>query len=384
MICSVAPCVGAQPIGPPLHQVAHPAVGDSHDILYGLLFGLSLVCLWLWRRAYRAEGLLSVARAVELAKDEGLRLGAALATGRGGTHRWCTCGCLIGEVPLCRPFDFDACANPFHPGAAIPWRRAPAADGTRVLAPSSSLDWCTWGVGVTILLAYWLGVVACWTVDYIASPSIARRRVSLPRMRARAIAKPRRPGGLTCPFGLPPGLCYEDGTMVQCNASSTAASACSLLEVDGDVGDAADTTSPLRPFVPPPPAPPHLPMLSVGEYGRLVASGRLPHPYSWGNTEAEQIRYAEFAVAARDPALAPDTFAERARQADPRAADLAASGSRWPHCGVEEGHKVWISGLRMRPELNGTCAVVTDLCHKTRRVGVEVQGGATINVSNRK
>ena len=34
----------------------------------------------------------------------------------------------------------------------------------------------------------------------------------------------------------------------------------------------------------------------------------------------------------------------------------------------------------MRPDLNGTCAVVTGLCHKTRRVGIEVEGGARVLV----
>ena len=121
-------------------------------------------------------------------------------------------------------------------------------------------------------------------------------------------------------------------------------------------------------------------MLSVGEYGRLVACGRLPQPRTWGNTIDEQIRYVDYAVEARNPAHAPDTVAERARQAASPAAALVASGSRWPHCGVERGHKVWIDGLRTRPELNGTCGVVTSLCFSTKRVGVSVMGGAIIYV----
>ena len=137
---------------------------------------------------------------------------------------------------------------------------------------------------------------------------------------------------------------------------------------------------PSRPFLPPAPEPPNLPRLSVGEYGRLVACGRLPHPVSWGNTLEEQIRYVDYALEARDPALAPDTLAERARQAQSNAAEQVASGGRWPHCGVEPGMEVWVDGLRMRPELNGSRAVVVGLCHKTRRVGIKVEGGDNIYV----
>ena len=36
--------------------------------------------------------------------------------------------------------------------------------------------------------------------------------------------------------------------------------------------------------------------------------------------------------------------------------------------------------MKSRPDLEGTCAEVTGLCYKTKRVGIQVQGGARIFV----
>ena len=217
-------------------------------------------------------------------------------------------------------------------------------------------------------------------------------------------------------FDPPPGLSLDESdAAVTPSAAAMVCSADALGQVDdggafalelgddeqgGDDGPPPLSTPPVQPHVlllpppppppspppkpppvPPPPPPPYVPTLTAGEYGRLVRSGRIPQPLSWSDTSVEQAHYADLAQEAR--LLRPHTVGEDVIRKNvhlARERDELANSSPWPHCSVQRGHRVWIAGLTTRPELNGTCGIVTSLCFSTKRIGVSVMGGAVIYV----
>ena len=174
-------------------------------ILCALLAALGAYTMSLWRRVARLEGY-----------QRGMNDGVALRSvhSGGGHARFCTCGCLLGpEAAWLGPFDFNAGSPTFYPGAEQPWRRI---DPPAMRENDDGLGWVTWLVLGCLVLAFWCSAGVHWLVCYIVSPSRCVRKV-----RAKAIAKQRRPSTLRSALGLPPGLCHADGSLVHDHDNST-------------------------------------------------------------------------------------------------------------------------------------------------------------------
>ena len=204
------------------HAAVCPAVGDpsaSFLLLAATILGLCGVIFSLRVRLAHADSF-----------KEGFKEGGSV---RDAPGRWCTCGCWLGPPRAQR--DVRAQAVPFQAGTgAWPIYAAP------VVAPQPDADgapafgWAACVSVALIVVLFWAAAAVLSVIRYMLSPSAVVRIGRGTRMRARAMSMARRPAGLECAFGLPPGLCLNDGARGHGNASSTAPSACSIEDVGGD------------------------------------------------------------------------------------------------------------------------------------------------------
>ena len=268
--CSAQPDLGSVPA---VSGWPSDAFGFSGWLL--AFFGAAAFLYW-WRRAGIAEASLA-------SYAVGIKDGAAISHPH--QVRWCTCGCLLGEqLPNAQPFALRTRAVAFQAGIGA-WPHYPGGAPAQLpIQPPFAQSLFAYIVGMMLAFAFYVvfyGGMALWqAVAYCASSSRSKRRKRRPlRVRAarataaggccssnsnssrssscgterlgnqkgllprrhvpsREVALDRLPDAL---FRPPPGLSLADndggadrsvvGLGGRANASSTAPSACSLLEV---------------------------------------------------------------------------------------------------------------------------------------------------------
>ena len=391
-VLGTLPTASAQPAESAFVQPGFSSQCDSGNLglLHVVLVLLVPFAVWWWHAALSARTELR-------AFKEGLAAGQQ-GTACNGT-RWCSCGALLGSVPLANPFGaFRAEAQVFVPDAAIPWGERPRLPpGPPAFAAVSCI------VAALMVLLLWAAEGFVGLVCFVLSPSTVKmKRPVGSRYRACAISRARRPAGLDCGFGPLRPCPIPMVRRPQAVGGSVRPPAASPLQVAPDVDFLGLPIAP-PPGLPwphphaqpsPPPLPPpttplplpsspplaYVPTLTAGEHARLVRHGRIPHPVSWGDTAADQVRFAGLAHEAR--LLRPHTLGEEAIRSNPH---LTRERDRvdqwqWPVFDVQVGDTVQLHGLTTRADLEGTAAMVVGLERHTRRVGVRIADGSVIYV----